>query len=173
MKNNVEMVQKQIKAFNKALSRSYKAGSITRQLDKVITDLIDVDRMTKSGYGKAGAKFLESLSTEELLAYSADIEQAKYLVDVSTFEFKIGFDVFAAKDPKSMLWKLFDNLMDRIDAAGLAFDSDDVKDVIDGEVLINYKDLAIQMNKYLNEAKNGYGLSDFKAWYESQKGLED
>ena len=165
MTNNVAMVQKQIKAFNKALSRGYKTGAVTGDFDKAISDLIDWERMTKSGYGKAGTKYLESMSPEELLSYSADIEQAKNLLELSSLEFKI--DVSGAKDPKAMLWKLYDKL----DAAGLAFDSDQVRAVAENEVSINYKDFALQMHKYLTDKE--YGLSDVQQWFDEQIALEE
>ena len=165
MKNNVQMVQKQIKAFNKALSRADKASSISNEFYAAITDLIDYDRMTKSGYGKAGTKYLESMSTEDLLAYSADIEQAKNLLELAQLEFRL--DLEGAKDPKSLLWKLYDKL----DAAGLAFDSDQVRLIADNEVNIGYKELALQMNKYLTD--ENYGLSDVQAWFDEQIALED
>lgn len=165
MRNNVEMVQKQIKAFNKALSRADKASAISGDFYRAINDLIDYERMTKSGYAKAGAKYLENMTPEELLSYSADIEQAKNLVELSSLEFKL--DIEGAKDSKSLLWKLYDKL----DAAGFAFDSEQVKAVAEGEVNINYKDFAFQMYRYLND--KDYGLSDVQAWFDEQLALEE
>lgn len=163
--NNVQMVQKQIKSFNKAFSRAEKKDSIRGDFYAAITDLIDYDRMTKSGFAKAGAKYLEKMTPEELLSYSSDIEQAKNLLKLSSLEFKL--DVEGAKDPKSLLWKLYDKL----DAAGLAFDSDQVKAVADGDVNIDYKSFALQMHKYLTD-KN-YGLSDVQKWFDEQTALEE
>ena len=165
MGNNANQVQKQIKAFNKALSRAAKSGSVSGDFEKAINDLIDFERMTKSGYAKAGLKYLENMTPEELLTYSSDIEQAKNLVELSSLEFKL--DIEGAKDSKALLWKLYDKL----DSAGLAFDSDQVKAVADGEVPINYKDFAFQMHKYLND--KDYGLSDVQAWFDEQIALEE
>ena len=76
-------------------------------------------------------------------------------------------DINGAKDPKALLWKLYDAL----DKAGLAFDSDQVKETVDGENGINWKDMAKQMVKYKND--ENYGLSDVQKWYDSQVALED
>ena len=165
MKNNVSMVQKQIKAFNKALSRAEKAGHISNSFYEAITDLIDYERSTKSGYAKVGTKYLEKMTPEELLSYSSDIQQAKDLLKLGTLEFKL--DLSGAKDPKALLWKLYDKL----DAAGLAFDSDQVKAVAENEVNIDYKSFALQMNKYLTN--EDYGLSDVQQWFDEQIALED
>ena len=114
MENNVKMVQAQIKAFNKALSRAKAKGSLTDVLNN-INDLIDYDRMTHKMFAKAGKGYLESLTPEELLAYSADVEYAKELIDVGNWAKKV--DISGASDPVSFLWKMFDTLK----AAGLAF----------------------------------------------------
>ena len=97
MTNNVQMVQRQIKTFNKALSRAKKKGSIDFVLDG-INELIDYDRMTRKMFAKAGKTYLESLSPEELLAYSADIERAKELIEVANTSYLL--DIEGVKDPK-------------------------------------------------------------------------
>lgn len=160
---NIEMTQLQIKAFNKALSRADKANLISDDIYAAISDLIDPERMTKSGYGKAGKKYLESMSAEELLAYGSDIEAAKDLLEISKLSNQ--FDISAAKDPKGLLWGLYQKLED----AGLGFDSDPVDDVLRGNVNVSVKDLALKMNKYLTD--ENYGLSDFKEWFDSQAAL--
>lgn len=159
------MVQKQIKAFNKALKRAEMSGSISNDYYAIISDLIDYERMTKSGYGKAGTKYLTSLSTEELLAYSSDIADAKSLIEISNMSFK--FDIEGAKDPKALLWKIYNKLED----SGLQFDSEQVHAVAENNVNINYKDMALQMYKYYTY--EDYGLSDVQMWYDSQLALED
>ena len=164
MTNNVQMVQRQIKTFNKALSRAKKKGSIDFVLDG-INELIDYDRMTHKMFAKAGKNFLESLSPEELLAYSADIERAKELIKVGNTSYLL--DLEGVNDPKALLWKLYDSL----DKAGLAFDSDQVKDVAEGNTPISWKDMASQMQKYKTD--ENYGLSDVQKWYDFQLGLED
>ena len=160
---NIEMTQLQIKAFNKALSRADKANLISDDIYAAISDLIDPERMTKSGYAMAGKKYLESMSSEELLAYSSDIQAAKDLMEISKLSNQI--DISAAKDPKGLLWRLYQKLED----AGLGFDSDPVDDVIKGNVNVSVKDLALKMNKYLTD--ENYGLSDFKEWFNSQNTL--
>lgn len=163
MENNVSMVQLQIKAFNKAFSRAEKADIISSEVYAAITDLIEYNRMTKSGFGKAGKKYLESMTPEELLAYSSDIEQAKNLIELEKLNTKL--DIESAADPKGLLWQMYQKL----ESAGLPFDSDQVKAVLDGDTNITFKDMAIKMNKYLND-KN-YGLADFDAWFNEQAGL--
>lgn len=160
---NIEMTQLQIKAFNKALSRADKANLISDEIYAAISDLIDPERMTKSGYGKAGKKYLESLSTEDLLAYGSDIEAAKDLLEISKLSNQ--FDIADAKDPKGLLWGLYQKLED----AALGFDSDPVDDVLKGNVNVSVKDLAIKMNKYLTD--ENYGLSNFTEWFKSQATL--
>ena len=161
--NNIEMTQLQIKAFNKALSRADKANLISDDIYAAISDLIDPERMTKSGYGKAGKKYLEKMSPEELLAYGSDIEAAKNLLDISKLSTQL--DISEATDPKGLLWRMYQKLED----AGYAFDSDQVSAVVDGEVNVTFKDMALKMNKYLND--EDYGLSDFTEWFNSQASL--
>lgn len=160
---NLEMTQLQIKAFNKALSRADKANLISDDIYAAISDLIDPERMTKSGYGKAGRKYLEKMSPEELLAYGSDIEAAKNLLDISKLSTQL--DISEATDPKGLLWRMYQKLED----AGYAFDSDQVRAVVDGEVNVTFKDMALKMNKYLND--EDYGLSDFTEWFNSQASL--
>lgn len=163
MTNNVRMVQKQIKSFNKALSRAKAKGVLKDVLDP-INDLIDYDRMTHQMYAKAGKGYLESLTPEELLAYSADIEYARELIDVGTRATKLNIE--GAKDPISFLWKMFDELK----AAGLAFYSEQVKSVEKGDVNISWREMASIMDKYLN--KPDFLLEDVDKWWKAQTGLE-
>ena len=164
MNNNVRMVQTQIKSFNKALSRAKAKGSLDFVLDG-INDLIDYERMTHKMYAKAGKVFLESMPYEELLAYSADIERAKELIEVGNTAYLL--DIEGAKDPKSLLWKMYDAL----DKAGLAFDSEQVHDVAEGKTTISWKDMAKQMYRYKTD--EDYGLSEVQEWYDKQVSLEE
>jgi len=164
MNNNLHYIQLQIKAFNKALARADKAGKLSNEAYEQITDLIDYDRMTQGGYGKAGTKYLESLSPEELLAYSSDIQAAKDIIELETLESRI--DIEGAKDSKSLLWRMYQKLEDM----GLPFDSDVVKMVAEGESKkVNYKSLALKMAKYMHD-KN-YGLSDVQKWFDETEGI--
>lgn len=165
MENNVRMVQLQIKAFNKALSRADKADLISGDTYGVISDLIDYDRMTKGGYAKAGAKYLEKMTPDELLSYSADIKQAKDLLELEKTIQMVEID--SASDPKALLWKMHQKLQD----AGLAFDSDQVQAVLEGNVNISVRDMALKMNKYLSD--KDYGLSDFDEWFNEKAALEE
>lgn len=165
MENNVRMVQLQIKAFNKALSRADKAELISGDTYGVISDLIDYDRMTKSGYAKAGTKYLEKMTPDELLSYSADIKQAKDLLELEKTIQMVKID--SASDPKALLWKMYQKLQD----AGLAFDSDQVQAVLEGNVNISVRDMALKMNKYLID--KDYGLSDFDEWFNEKAALEE
>ena len=99
---NIEMTQLQIKAFNKALSRADKANLISDDIYAAISDLIDPERMTKSGYGKAGKKYLESMSTEDLLAYGSDIEAAKNLLEVSKLSNQL--DILKTGEQDKITW---------------------------------------------------------------------
>lgn len=163
MNPNVEMVQRQIKAFNKAFSRIEKSGKISGEGLALVTDFIDYDRMTMSGFAKAGKRYLENMTEEELLAYSADIEDAYDIIkwdrEMSAFE-------ISAKDPESLLWKMLD-LLDEFD---VIFDSDDVKDVIDGVYDVGYKEMASKMYKLLKTKE--YGMSDFNEWFQTKRSLE-
>ena len=163
MNPNIQMVQKQIRAFNKQFSRIEKAGLITNQGFAIVTDLIDYDRMTMKGFAKAGTKYLENMTEEELLAYSADIEDA---YDILRWDKEMSEFEFSAKDPESLLWKMYNEL----DANGQPFDSDDVKDVIDGVYEVGFKEMASKMYKLLKD--KDYGLSDFNDWFQSKRGLE-
>ena len=160
---NVPDVQKQIKAFNKALSRA-KAKGTTKDVLNNINNLIDYDRMTHKMYAKAGKGYLESLSAEELLAYSSDIEDAKELIEVGNWASKL--NIAGASDPMAFLWKMCDELK----AKGLPFDSDQIKAIQKGEVDVDWRDMAKQMEKYMNDPE--YLLSDVEEWWEKATGLE-
>lgn len=162
MNPNVKMVQKQIRSFNKAYSRIEKNGKLTGEGLALVSDYIDYERMTQSGYAKAGTKYLENMTEEELLAYSADIEDA---YDIMRWDKEMSEFEMSAKDPESLLWKMYSEL----DAAGQPFDSDDVKDVIDGAYEVGYKEMASKMYKLLKN--KDYGLSDFNDWFQTKRGL--
>lgn len=164
MDYDVKMVQNQIKAFNKAYSRAQKNDTLTADYYAAINDLIDYDRMTSRSYAKAGTKYLEGMTVEELYSYSSDIKQAKDLIEFSNFASKM--DVMGAKDNKSLLWKMYDKIIDK----GYQFDSDLVRAVADGETDVNFKGFALQMHKYLSEPD--YGFSDVMQWWDTQNGLE-
>ena len=161
--NNIDMIQLQIKAFNKALSRADKANSISNDVYAAISDLIDPERMTKSGYGKAGRKYLENMTPEELLAYSSDIQQAKDLLEIDKLSYLL--DIESAKTPHDILWKMYQKILD----AGYEFDSDDVRAVEMGSANISVRNMALKMNKYLKDYE--YGLSDFHAWFTEQNAI--
>ena len=161
---DITNIQLQIKAFNKALSRADKAGTLSDDIYAAISDLIDPERMTKSGLGKAGKKYLENMSPEELLAYSSDIGDAKKLLEIDSLSFKLDLD--GVKDPQGLLWRMYQKLED----AGYAFDSEQVRAVADGTVSVNFKSFALHMNKYLHDPE--YGLTDFNEWFDSQVALD-
>ena len=162
--NNVKQIQLQIKAFNKALSRADKADSISDNVYAAISDLIGYDRMTKSGAGKAGEKYLSSMSPKELMAYSSDIEAARNLLKLDKIISE--FDIGEYSDTKSLLWKLHDELI----AKALPFDSNQVRDVAEGYVDISPEELIVQMYKYKNDPT--YGSADVYEWFQAKKGLE-
>lgn len=160
--NNAHFVQLQIKAFNRYMQRNQ--DKISDEVYEAITDLIDIDRMTASGYAKAGSKYLENMTPKELLAYSSDIEEARMLLDFDMITDQL--DINNAKDPKSALWRMADKLRD----AGMPFDSDQIKTVADGEATnVRFKDMMLQMNKLLHNPD--YGLSDFYEWWDNKEGL--
>lgn len=162
MNPNVKMVQRQIKSFNKAFSRIQSADQLSSQGLALVSDLMDYERMTKSGFAKAGTKYLENMTEEELLSYSADIEDAYDIIrwdrDMSEFE-------LSASDPESLLWKMY-NLLELNE---VNFDSEDVKDVIDGVYDVGYKEMASKMYKMLKDKE--YGMSDFQSWFQNKRGL--
>lgn len=160
---NVPDVQRQIKAFNKALSRA-KAKGTTKDVLNNINNLIDYERMTHKMYAKAGKGYLESLSAEELLAYSSDIEDAKELIEVGNWASKL--NIAGATDPMAFLWKMCDELK----AKGLPFDSDQIKAIQKGEVDVDWREMAHQMEIYMNDPD--YLLSDVEEWWEKATGLE-
>lgn len=163
MNPNIQMVQRQIRAFNKQFSRIDKAGLITNQGYALVTDLIDYDRMTMKGFAKAGTKYLENMTEEELLAYSADIEDA---YDILRWDKEMSNFELSAKDPELLLWTLFNE----IEEQGQPLNSDDIKDVLDGVYEVGIKEMASKMYKVLKEKE--YGLADFDEWLKSKKGLE-
>lgn len=169
MANNPRQIELQIKAFNKALARADKAGKISNEAYELISDLIDYDRMTKSGFAKAGTKYLESMSPKELLAYSSDIQEAKDVLELETMEYKLDVQgiIDVAKDPVSLLWKYQDYLKYK----GMPFDSDLIKMYEKGLTKkVTWKDLVHQMQKYLVD--ENYGLSDAVQWFNEKEGLQ-
>ena len=165
MTNDVKMVQKQIKAFNKALSRADKADFLHGELYANINDLIDFERMTKSGNAMAGEKFLSAMTPEELQAYASDIAEAKAKLELLTMSSKL--DLEGVKDPKGALWTLYQKIED----AGYFLDSEQVYEVEQGKVDVSYRQMLEKMNKYLTNEH--YLLSDFDAWFDSLERLEE
>lgn len=162
MNNNVRYIQKQIKAFNKYMSRNL--DNISDEVYEAIEDLIDLNRVTASGYAKAGSKYLEEMSPKDLLAYSSDIEEARMLIDFDMLTDE--FDIHNAKDPISALWRMVQKLEDE----GMPYESSQVKAVEKGETTnIKFKDMMLQMNKLLHDPD--YGLSDVKEWWDRNEGL--
>lgn len=164
MTNDVKMVQKQIKAFNKALSRADKADFLHGELYANINDLIDFERMTKSGNAMAGEKFLSTMTPEELQAYASDIAEAKAKLELLTMSSKL--DLEGVKDVKGALWTLYQKIED----AGYHMDSDQVRDVEIGKIDVSYRQMLEKMNKYLNDPH--FLKSDFDDWYDSLNRLE-
>ena len=164
MTNNVHKIQLQIKAFNKALSRADKKGLVSDDLYEVITDLISPEHMTKGGYGKAGEKYLSGLSPRDLMAYSSDIEAARDLLRLDKIMDE--FDVEDTVDKKALLWSMYNELMD----AGIGFDSEQVRQVVDGEVKVDYREMMAKMFK--RKTDKNFGLSDLDEWFERQERLE-
>ena len=164
MNDSVVNIQKQIKAFNKYMSRNL--DNISDEVYEAIEDLIDLDRLTASGFARAGSKYLENMSHKDLLAYSSDIEEARMLLDFDMITDQL--DINNAKDPKSALWRMADKLKD----AGMPFDSDQVKLVADEKSTnVKFKDMMLQMNKLLHNPD--YGLSDFYEWWDRKEGLQE
>lgn len=159
--NNIDQIQKQIKAFNKQLQRAEKGGKVGNFYGKNISDLIDMQRMTSGGYAKAGKKYLESMSYQELMAYHADIKAARDVLELSIVTTELDIDY--AIDRKSALWQMYQKLED----AGLGFDSDQVHDVESGESPIGFREMMRMMDKYLKDPD--YGLSDFQDEWDRKK----
>lgn len=166
MTNNQQEIQRQIKAFNRAFSRAEKAGKVSNKAYERITDLIDYERMTQKGFAKAGTRYLEAMSDKELLAYSSDIEEARDVLDLESFAYRL--EIQDAKDPKSLLWKYQDYLISK----GMPYDSDQIYAYTSGATKkVTWQGLIKQMQKYLHD-KN-YGLSDALEWFEAQEGLSE
>lgn len=161
-KNNVHYAQLHIKSFNKYLSRHLE--SVTDLQYEVITDLIG-ENLTRSGFGKAGAKFLQQLSDEELQSYLADIDAAKQLMMQDEIIADITKDYLFSDDPKAGLWKMYQLLEDM----GYPFDSSQIKEIVDGDVKADYRSTIIEMGKMITD---DYGVSDFTEWYNKQPRLE-
>lgn len=165
--NNLKMIQRQIKAFNKALSRADSAHQLTMENMETIDDLIGADRMTKGGYAKAGEKFLQSLSDYELAALSADIQSARESLEVAKIANEFDFvDAITIDDPKSAIWGMYTNLLDR----GYQLDSEQIKSIADGEVDSSTGEVLKEMKKVLTQ-KN-YGIADFSEWFDNMRYLE-
>lgn len=167
MNNNVRQVQLQIKAFNKAFFRAEQKDKVSDEIYEAITELIGPDRITSSGRGKAGEKYLANMTPEELLSYSADIEQARNLLNLDKIISDFGIEEYS--DQKSLLWQAYDQMLERSET--LAYDSDQVRDVAEGNVNIDYKEMLIEMYKVSKDPE--LGLSDFTKWFDEQQRLEE
>lgn len=164
--NNVQMVQKQIKAFNKAWSRADSAKVLSMEYNDIISDLVGADRLTKGGYAKAGVKYLQSLSDYQLAALSADIQQAREAIDVAKISYSIDIREFDISDPKSAIWNMYNKLLD----SGYQLDSNQVKSLADGDFQEDTIGVLKEMKKVLTN-KN-YGLADFSEYFNNLKELE-
>lgn len=165
--NNMKLVQKQIRAFNKAWSRADNAKLMTSDYNEMLSDIIGAGRLTKAGYAKAGTKYLENMSDYELMALSADIESARNALE--TAKITSSLDIYDVKitDPKSAIWSTYNNLLDR----GYDLDSDQVKtlaSLADENPKVKMVDVLKEMRKVLT--KDDYGVSDFADYI---KGLSD
>lgn len=163
MNVNVPYIQKQIKAFNKRYDRNEKL--IYGDLYESIQGLIDPERMTKGGFAKAGTKYLESLSPEELLSYSADIERANEYISFERtfFDFEYNRDVPDEDQLKSMLWTFYNKVRD----AGKDLPSEQVRQAELGN--IDYRLLMLEANNFLTNPL--YGRADFEEAWAKREGL--
>lgn len=164
--NNVQMVQKQIKAFNKAWSRADSAKVLSMEYNDIISDLVGADRLTKGGYAKAGVKYLQSLSDYQLAALSADIQQAREAIDVAKISDSVDIRDFDISDPKSAIWNMYNKLLD----SGYQLDSNQVKSLADGDFQEDTIGVLKEMKKVLTN-KN-YGLADFSEYFDNLQELE-
>lgn len=164
--NNVQMVQKQIKAFNKAWSRADSAKVLSMEYNDIISDLVGADRLTKGGYAKAGVKYLQSLSDYQLAALSADIQQARETIDVAKISDSVDIRDFDISDPKSAIWNMYNKLLD----SGYQLDSNQVKSLADGDFQEDTIGVLKEMKKVLTN-KN-YGLADFSEYFNNLQELE-
>lgn len=164
--NNVKMVQKQIKAFNKAWSRADSAKVLSMEYNDIISDLVGADRLTKDGYAKAGVKYLQSLSDYQLAALSADIQQAREAIDVAKISDSVDIRDFDISDPKSAIWNMYNKLLD----SGYQLDSNQVKSLADGDFQEDTIGVLKEMKKVLTN-KN-YGLADFSEYFNNLQELE-
>ena len=164
--NNVQMVKKQIKAFNKAWSRADSAKVLSMEYNDIISDLVGADRLTKGGYAKAGVKYLQSLSDYQLAALSADIQQAREAIDVAKISDSVDIREFDISDPKSAIWNMYNKLLD----SGYQLDSNQVKSLADGDFQEDTIGVLKEMKKVLTN-KN-YGLADFSEYFNNLKELE-
>ena len=70
-------------------------------------------------------------------------------------------------DPLAFLWKMCDELK----AKGLPFDSDQIHKIQKGEVDVDWREMAWQMEKYMKDPD--YLLGDVEKWWKETTGLED
>lgn len=167
--NNVQMVQKQIKAFNKAWSRADSAKVLSMEYNDIISDLVGADRLTKGRYAKAGVKYLQSLSDYQLAALSADIQQAMETIQVAKISNELNIEEYDISDVKGAVWQMYNKLMTTY---GTGLDSEQVKSleksITSGEtsVVSGLK----EMRKFVTQ-KN-YGNANFKEYVDSLSELE-
>ena len=164
--NNVKMVQKQIKTFNKAWNRAESAKVLSMEYNDIISDLVGAERLTKGGYVKAGVKYLQSLSDYQLAALSADIQQAREAIEVAKISESVDIREFDISDPKSAIWNMYNKLLD----SGYQLDSDQVKSLADGDFQEDTIGILKEMKKVLTN-KN-YGLADFSEYFNNLHELE-
>ena len=164
--NNVKMVQKQIKAFNKAWSRADSAKLLSMKYNDIISDLVGADRLTKGGYAKAGVKYLQNLSDYQLAALSADIQQARESIDIAKISDSVDIRDFDISDPKSAIWNMYNKLLD----SGYQLDSNQVKSLADGDFQEDTIGVLKEMKKVLTN-KN-YGLADLSEYFNNLQELE-
>lgn len=160
--NNLKMVQKQIRAFNKKWSRADSAHVLDMEMNEEIKDLLGTAGFTKAGYVKAGEKYLQSLSEYQLASLSADIQDAAKAIDIARFTQSLDISNIRISDPKSALWSMYNKLIDR----GLDLSSSQVKtmedSILEGKSRYTTLETLKEMNKALNDPE--YGVADFADW---------
>ena len=165
--NEMKLIQKAIKSFNTTMQNTSKYKGIGDSSQGVLDTLIGFNHMTSKGYAKYSKKFLSSMTRSELMRYTADIMEAKKMLEnMKELDelVELGAEI-ALKGDRADLWRVYNELANR----GYKLDSEQMHDLITNEETGSITDI---VNSIIRVADSSdYGMADLDQWFNNLKGI--
>lgn len=165
--NEMKLIQKAIKSFNTTMQNTSKYKGIGDSSQGVLDTLIGFNHMTSKGYAKYSKKFLSSMTRSELMQYTADIMEAKKMLEnMKELDelVELGSEI-ALKGDRAGLWRVYNELANR----GYKLDSEQMHDLITNEETGSITDI---VNAIIRVADSSdYGMADLDQWFNNLKGI--